>query len=145
MGQKIYVPIAVIVFLLGTAGADLVARTSIGGETFGHALNEHVYYACVEAIGTILLLVPFIAVALVCARAEKRARTRSVGAIFALAMITLFYFYFEGYQGSQYAMLERKWTAAALAIGLLPFFIGIPVVGVVMGVGALAGKYDRRV
>jgi hypothetical protein len=60
-------------------------------------------------------------------------------------MITLFYFYFEGYQGSQYAMLERKWTAAALAIGLLPFFIGIPVVGVVMGAGALAGKYDRRV
>jgi hypothetical protein len=143
MGLKFYLPIAVITFLAATTGSDLVARTSIGGETFRHALDELVYYAYVQIIGTVLLLAPFVGVAFLCARAERRARTRSVAAIFAVAMIVLFYFYFEGYQGSQYAMLDRKWTAAALSIGLLPFFIGVPVALVVAGAAALAGKYDR--
>jgi Na+/H+ antiporter NhaD/arsenite permease-like protein len=64
--------------------------------------------------------------------------------IFAVAMLTLLYFYFEGHQAAERAALQKMWTAAALSIGLLPFFIGGPVVLAVVGAGALAAKFDRR-
>jgi len=144
MGLRVYLPVAVAVFLAATTGADLIARTSIGGQPFAAALHEHFYWAAVQFVATLLLSAPFIAVAFVCARIEKQARDRSVALIFTAAMLTLLYFYFQGYQASERAMLEKMWTAATLSIGLLPFFIGVPVVLTVMGAGALAAKLDRR-
>jgi hypothetical protein len=145
MGLKVYLPVAVVVFLAATAGGDLVARTSIAGQPFDVALQEHVYWAGVQFLGTLLLFAPFVAVAFVCAFADKRARTRSIVVIFAAAMLTLLYFYFQGYQAAERAMLQKMWTAATLSVGLLPFFIGIPVVLAAIGAGALAAKFDRRI
>jgi amino acid permease len=144
MGLKVYLPLAFVVFLAATTGSDLIARTSIAGEPIAAALREHLYYAGVQIVGTIFLLAPFAAVAWVCSRAEKQARIRSVSAIFAVAMFALLYFYFQGHQDAQHAVLEKKWTAAALSIGLLPFFIGVPVVLASWGAAALAAKFDRR-
>jgi hypothetical protein len=59
-------------------------------------------------------------------------------------MLTLLYFYFQGHQGAQLALLDEKWTAAALSIGLLPFFIGVPVVFAAWGAAALAAKFDPQ-
>lgn len=144
MGLKVYLPLAVMVFLVATTGADLVARTSIAAEPFSAALREHLYWAGVQFAGTTLLLAPFVVVAIVCARVEKQARRRSAALIFGGAMLALLYFYFQGHQGAQHALVEEKWTAAALSIGLLPFFVGVPVVLAVIGAGALAAKFDRR-
>ena len=145
MGLRVFLLVAVVVFFAATTGADLVARTSIAGQPFVAALQEHFYWAGVQLVSTMLLLAPFVAVALVCAFAERRARTRSVVLIFAAAMLTLLYFYFQGHQAAERAMLEKLWTAATLSIGLLPFFIGIPVVLAALVAGALAAKFDRRV
>lgn len=144
MGLKVYLPLAVIIFLAATTGSDVVARTSITGEAFNVALRDHLYWAGVQLVGTILLSAPFFVIAFVCARIEKRARSRSAALIFGLAMVTLLYFYFGGYQGAQHAVLEQKWTAAALSVGLLPFFVGFPTILAVFGAGALAAKFDRR-
>ncbi|MBN8842674.1 MAG: hypothetical protein J0H88_05425 [Sphingomonadales bacterium] len=144
MGLKIYLPTAIAMFLAATIGSDVVARMSIAGEAFGAALQEHLYYARVQFIGTILLLAPFAAVAFLSARADRQARSRSVALIFAVAMATLLYFYFRGYQGAQYALAEKKWTAAALSVGLLPLFIGPAVVLASLGASALAMRFDRR-
>lgn len=144
MGLKFYLPLSVAVFIAATTGADLIARTSIAGEPFATALREHLHWAVVQFLGTILLLAPFVAVAFICARVEKQAHSRGVVVIFLLAMLTLLYFYFQGHQGAQYALLEQRWTAAALSIGLLPFFIGVPVVLAAIGAGAFAVKFDRR-
>jgi len=144
MGLKVYLPLAVVAFVGATTGADLYARTSIAGETLSVALREHLHWARVEFAGTVLLLAPFIAVALVCSWAEKKARSRSVALIFAVAILTLLYFYFQGHQGQQHAMLEQRWTAAALSVGLLPFFIGVPVVFASWGAGEFAAMFDGR-
>lgn len=145
MGLKVYLPLALVVFLAGTTGADLVARTSIAGEPFGVALREHLYWAGLQFVGTLMLLAPFVAAAFVCARAGKQARTRTVAPIFTAAMLTLLYFYFQGHQGAQLALLQEKWTASALSVGMLPFYPGIPVVLAVIAAGALAAKYDPRI
>ena len=143
MGLKVYLPLALVVFLAGTTGADLVARTAIAGEPFGVALRDHLYYyAGVQLVGTIFLLAPFVAVSFLCARAGRQARTRSVASIFAVTMLTLFYFYYQGHQGAQLALLEEKWTASALAVGMLPFFPGIPLVLAVLVAGKFAAKLD---
>jgi uncharacterized membrane protein YfcA len=144
MGLKVYLPVALVVFLAATTGADLVARTSIGGQPFAAALHEHLYWAGVEFVGTIFLLAPFVAVAFVCALVEKQSRTRSALLIFAVAMLALLYFYFHGHQAAERAALQKMWTAATLSVGLLPFFVGVPVVLAVMGAGTLAAKFDRR-
>jgi hypothetical protein len=144
MGLKVYLPLAVVVSLAATTGADLIARTAIGGERFASALREHLYFAAVQFVGTVFLLAPFVAVALISTLIEKRARRRTVAPIFGAAMLTLFYFFLEGYQGAQHALLQKRWTAAALSIGLLPFFPGVAVVIGVVGAGALAARFDRR-
>jgi hypothetical protein len=145
MGLKVYLPLALIVFLAGTTGADLIARTSIAGEPFGAALQEHLYYyAGVQIVGTAFLLTPFLAVAYLCARTEEKARGRMVFLIFSAAMLVLLYFYFQGHQAAQYALLEEKWTASALAVGMLPFYPGIPLVLAVLIAGKAAAKWDPR-
>jgi hypothetical protein len=144
MGFKGYLALAAVAFLAATTGSDLVARTSIAGEPVDFALREHLHWAGVQFVGTLLLLAPFLAVAVVCALVEKDARSRSVIAIFTVAMFALLYFYFQGHQAAQHALLEEKWTAATLSIGLLPFFVGGPVLLAVIGAGAAATKLDPR-
>lgn len=144
MGLKVYLPLAVLMFLAATTGADLIARTSIAGQPLSAALREHLYYTGVQFVGTMLLLAPFVAVAVACTRAERKARGRSAFLIFAIAMVTLLYFYFQGHQDAQVALLDKKWTAAALSVGLLPFFIGAPVALAAWGAAALAAKFDPR-
>lgn len=144
MSLKSFLPISAVWFLAATTGSDVVARTTIVGESISSALHDHFYWAGVQFVGTLLLLAPFAAVAIVCAGIEKRARSRSAAPIFGTSMLALLYFYFQGYQASQHAALEHHWTAATLSIGLLPFFIGLPVVVAVIVVGLLAARFDRR-
>jgi len=144
MGLKLYLPIAVMVFAAATAGADVVARTSLAGQLLVAAFQEHLYWAGAALVGTLLLLAPFGAVAGICALAERRARTRSVLVIFALAMLALLYVYFQGYQAAKRAELEHLWTAAALSIGFLPLGIGLAVVSAVTVFGWLATEFDPR-
>jgi hypothetical protein len=145
MGLKVYLPITFVVFVAATLGADVVAQTSIGGKALSDALHEHLYWAGVELVGTLLLFAPFLAVAGICAFVETRARTRTVLAIFSLAMLALLYFYFEGYQAAERAELQHMWTAAALSIGFLPFGIGLGAVLAVIVFGWLAAEFDPRV
>jgi hypothetical protein len=95
-------------------------------EPFAPALSDYLHEAL--SIGTLVLLAPN--VALSCAYAFGRAR--SVFAIFVVAVATLSYFYFQGHFGAQQALLEGHWTAAALAIGLLPFFVGAPLLAIIL-------------
>ena len=144
LGMRFYLFTALALFLAATTGSDLVARTTIAGEPIIGALREHFYWASVQFVGTLFLFAPFVCLALTLSRAEAYVRRRTIFLIGGIAALILGYFYFEGYQGSQRAMLEGRWTAATLSIGLLPFFIGIPTVLGAIGASALAAKIDPR-
>ena len=145
MGLKLYLTVSLAVFVAATTGSDVFASMTVGGRPFATALHENLYWAGMEFVGTMFLLAPFVAVAFVCALVEKQSRARSALLIFALAMLTLLYFYFEGHQAAERDALQKMWTAASLSVGLLPFVIGVPVVLAVAGAGALAAKFDPRV
>ena len=144
MKLKRYLALAVLAFVVATAGSDLVARTSIAGEKMTQALSKQLYWNWEQFAGSLLLAAPFIAVACICALAQRRARDRGGVVIFTIATITLLYFYFSGYQASQHALLESKWTAAALAFGLLPFFVGIPVVLAAALAGVVVARREMK-
>lgn len=144
MRSRTYFLIALLAFFVAATGSDLFARITIGQRSLGGAVSEHIEWAGMTLIGLLLLLAPFLVVALICATANKRARTRSAVTIFAAALIALLYFYFGAFQAAERAVLDAHWTAAALAIGLLPFFVGIPAVLLTATAAALAAGFDRR-
>ena len=140
---KIYLPLAVLFFLVATTGVDIFARIKIAGEPFAQALKESLYWSGVQFVMTIMLLVPFVLIALICAYGQKRAPGLRIAVIFAIAMVPLLYFYVDGHFAAQQAMKAEHWTAAALSVGLLPFFIGAPVVLLTFGVTAAVAGFDR--
>ncbi len=144
MTMKAYLLTAVAVFSAAVTGSDLIARMTIAGNTFGYAVSKHLHWASLTITGVIILFLPFLGIALICGAANKRAKTRSTTALFLVAMAALTYFYFGGFQASQQAMLDKRWTAAALSIGLLPFFVGLPLLSVVAIVAAVIARFDRR-
>lgn len=144
MKVRTYLLIAAAIFIAVVTGSDPIARVTIVGSTLEEAVEEHMRWASLTLGGIVFLFAPFGFSALICGAANRRAKTRSAAALFFIALATLTYFYFGGFQASQYAMLDKRWTAAALSIGLLPFFIGLPlVVGVAIGAAAIA-RFDRR-
>ncbi|ATE63742.1 hypothetical protein [Rhizorhabdus dicambivorans] len=144
MPIRAYLLIAITAFLVAVTGSDLITRMTVGGDSFSEAVHGHLEWASTTKLGIAFLFMPFGVAAIVCGAVNRRSKTRSAATIFFIAMAALAYFYFSGFEGSHHAMLERKWTAAALSIGLLPFFVGIPL-SVMVGIAALAAAgFDRR-
>lgn len=144
MKTKSYLLISLVAFLIAVSGSDLFARTTIAGEEFGYAVAEHLRWASLTIVGIVLLFVPFGGAALICGSANKRGKTRSVATIFCISMLVLGYFYFGGFQAAQHALIEKKWTAATLSVGLLPFFIGIPMLALIAIAAAVVARTDRK-
>jgi hypothetical protein len=117
------------IFLLSTTFADVFARMNIGGEAFDVALSDSLYWSAVQWVGTIMLLAPFVLVAMLAASVARI--TRPIFGVLFLALFSaiLFSMYFSAHQASQEYMIEKMWTAAALSVGLLPFR-AIPLVAV---------------
>ena len=144
MKLSTYLMLAVIAFVVATLGSDLIAQTFVSGKSATDALSDHLHYASVEFVGQLMLAAPFIAIALICAAAQKRAGEKSAVTVFGFAMISLICFYFNGYLAAEHAMLMKHWTDAALYIGLLPFLIGVPAV-LISGLACfLAANWRQR-
>lgn len=129
----VFFSLAVLLFLIATLGSDVVARTTVGGEGLVKALSDHVYYAFIQPIGTAMLLAPFLLLGWMAASAAKRKGFDAGLGVFLLGLLMLGFMYFSGYQDSQGFVKERKWTAATLSIGLLPFK-SIPLLLICLGV-----------
>lgn len=144
MRFRIYLLISLAAFLVAVTGSDIYAHISIGGLSSAQAIQAHLDWVGMTLVGLVILLMPFVGVAFVSAAANGRLRTRSAVTIFGISLLALLYFYFDGFQAAQQAMLDRKWTAAALSVGLLPFLIGIPTVVLAAAAAAMAMGFDRR-
>jgi hypothetical protein len=144
MTLKTYLAIAMVAFVAAVTGSDLVARMTVGDLPFREAFKEHLEWASLTLVGLLSLLAPFVCVAVICGKTNVKARTRSVGAIFVSSLLALGYFYFGAFQAAEQAMLDERWTAAAFSIGLLPFFVGLPLVLLSLGAALTAARFDPR-
>ena len=128
-----FVGLAVLLAIVATLGSDVVARTSIGGQSFAAAAKEHLYYAATQPVGTALLIAPFLLLGWIAASAAKQKGLEAGFAVFLAGAILLGLMYFSDYQDSRISMKERRWTAATLSIGFLPFK-SIPLLLLCLGV-----------
>ena len=132
-----YEALGLAVFAVATFGFDVMARVRIGQQAVSEAMSEHLYYAGLEPVGTVMLFAPFGLLALICARVAARANMGGALGIFCAFALVLLLIYFRGYQDSQQAMIEHKWTAAALSVGFLPFTaVPVLIVAAIVGLGA---------
>ncbi|MEN3749629.1 hypothetical protein TPR58_20820 [Sphingomonas sp. HF-S3] len=134
MRAKTYLLAGILAFVASVTGSDLVARMTVTGSDPATALADHLEWAMLTPIGLLFLLLPFAGTALVCAAVSERNRT-ATAIIYAVAIAVLACTYFDGFMTSQHALLDGRWTAAALSIGLMPLFTGLPVL---LGVGLAA-------
>lgn len=130
---------AVLLFLAATLGADVVARTTAGGQGLGHALTEHAHYALVQPVATAMLFAPFLLLGWMSASLAGRKGFDAGLGVFLLGTLLLGFTYFSGYQDSQGCMKRHMWTAAALAVGLLPVK-SLPLLLICLGGRWLLGR-----
>jgi hypothetical protein len=137
--------LSMLCFFVSTNGFDTLARVLVAHQPFGAALNESGYYAIIQPIGTLMLAAPFLVAGLLSVAVLRRADLVKASLFFVVVVAILDWFYFLGYWNAQHAILERKWTAASLSIGLLPF-ISIPVIIIAaIAVMVIAWNHKRSV
>jgi len=125
-------------FVLVAEGFDILARVQIGGESFTAALSETIHYSLVQPTATLFSFAPFAAIAWICGSLARVARARATG-LMAACLILFALMYYGGHTDSQRYMHQRSWTAAALAVGLIPFK-SIAVVLVALGLRFVLGR-----
>ena len=140
----LYFSMATVAFLLATTGSDIFTRMTIGNQSFGLALTQHFYWAGVQFIGTLLLFLPFGFMAAIGSWIEDNAKRWKGILIFGLPTLYLMYAYFEGYHASKIAELDKRWTAATLDVGFLPFG-AVPVVLMAWLIGYVAVRAHPKV
>lgn len=119
--------LSLICFIIIANGSDIAALILVGKKSLGVASSESFYYTMVQPVGTAWLLLPFLALGCISAEVGKRTNVITSYSIFFISLVVLGWLYFSGYWGAQQALTERRWTAAALSIGTLPFR-SIPIV-----------------
>ena len=144
MRLRSYLLLALAVFVIAVTGSDMAAKMAVSGLSLVEALKQHLEWASLTIIGILFLFAPYAVTALICAKLNEHCRTRTAATLFVLTLIALSYFYFGGFYAAEQAMAAERWTAAALSIGLLPFFIGVPVLLGLIGAAFIARKLDRR-
>ena len=125
-------------FVLVVGGFDILARVQIGGESVSNALSETIHYSLVQPVGTLFSFAPFAAVAWICGSLASVSRARAIG-LMAACLILFAFMYYGGHTDSQRYLHQRMWTAAALAVGLIPFK-SIPIVLVAFGLRFVLGR-----
>jgi hypothetical protein len=143
MNMRWFLALAAVAFLIATTGSDVFARVTIGDQTLTKAVSEHFYWAGVQLVGTLMLLAPFGFLAVIASWVQDRTNTRIAVALFAIPTLYLIYSYFEGYQASQIALLDERWTAATLSVGFLPF-AAAPIVLLAWLVGLILVRLTRK-
>jgi hypothetical protein len=142
MNIRWFLAVAAIAFVFATTDSDVFARVTIGGETISKAASDHFYWAGVQFIGTLMLLAPFGFLAVIASWVQERTSSWKAVILFTVPIGYLMYSYFSGYQASQVAMLDERWTAAALSIGFLPF-AAAPIVLVTWLAGFIIVRLKR--
>ena len=110
-----FVALAIGLFLAVDLAADVAARVSVRAQATNLAVSEHLQLAGRQLVGTAILALPFVGLALIGLPVLRR-RGGAVGVAFLVGGALLLGVAFGvGYREVAHALVERHWTAAALS------------------------------
>lgn len=116
----------------------------VAGDAFGYALRNALVVAARGLIGTMVLMAPFFVLAYLAVWVARKASVLLAAIVFVPPVAVLEWYYHWGYVAAEHALLQKKWTAAALSIGLLPFFVGVPAVAAAVVLGVFLVRFWGR-
>lgn len=126
-------------FVVAHIGFEIFARLWVERNTTWEAVSETLYYSAIQPVGTVMLLAPFVLLGWMAGSLAWKQTFKGGTVLFVAGAVVLGLIYFGGHIGAEQAMQNRKWTAAALSIGLLPFQ-SIPVLFVILVIRLLMGR-----
>jgi drug/metabolite transporter (DMT)-like permease len=130
--QRIVAPLTLASFLVAVVGGDIGSQIVVSEKSTSDAISDAIKYS--GFLGTAMLAFPFIAADLLSVEVGRRVPLTVTMWFFAALSVALIALYFLGYWSSRQALLEHKWTASALAVGLLPMqSLPILLVGLIVG------------
>jgi hypothetical protein len=131
LAYSAFIALACLAFIVSTIVFGALAKVIVAGDTIEHALSEHLHYMTI--VGSLVLLSPFLALAGIGVGFRNKRGAKFGFVAFFAGLIPLMGLYWFGYIGSEEALLNRKWTAAALSVGLLPFQSVVVLIVVLVG------------
>ena len=145
--QHRYVVVSVTYFIVANPLLEVTARLAIGKQDLLPAIGETLYLAMVWPLTPLVLGLPFWGLGTIAAKVGRRSSPRMAVVALVSGVIMLTALYCFGHLGAQESVAHRRWTDAALLIGLLPL-LSVPVLIVVhlLGlvlVGVHAGLGER--
>ena len=96
-----------------------------------------------DPLSMALLVAPFAALAVFAPLFATDRSSPWRWSLVAVAGLALVAFYFNGFVDSEHALEQRKWTAAALSVGLMPFVSLFFMLGAAL-VAALGKAFGQR-
>jgi hypothetical protein len=139
-----FLALGVGAFLVADVGFEVLARLWIGRNPLGQATSETLYSLATQPVGTLMLLAPFLLIAWMAASLARRRTFERGLLLFMVAAGALGVLYFVGHVEAEQALKSRRWTAAALSVGLLPFE-SIPVLLLALIARWLLARKSREV
>jgi hypothetical protein len=131
---------AFVISIISTLVYDVSARVSTAGDTVAAAIRLHFLHI---GLWEMLLFLPFFVVAWMGRALAVKGRPVSAYVLAAVGFAVMSWLYYGGYHASQSALLQEKWTASALSVGLLPFQAAAAICVLFLPWGALMYPASR--
>ncbi|MEW6333294.1 MAG: hypothetical protein AB1558_03420 [Thermodesulfobacteriota bacterium] len=108
-------------YVLCDVGFGVYAQIKAENISIYPSLIEKLYDRATQPLGTIMMMAPFLFLGGISASFAQKNRIPIAISLFLITFSVLGYMYFLGHMHYEMHILEKKWTAASLSLGLLPF------------------------
>lgn len=138
-----FLPFSILGYLVVILGFNALAHISVANKAPSTAVVDVLRHAIESPFASVLLFLPFLGTQVLAVEVAVRSGAKRAVPFFLGVAIAIGWLFYYGYSGAQHALLEQKWTAAALATGM-PLILSVLVL-IVAGVvaGGLNWRYGR--
>lgn len=117
----LFLAVTLVGYVICDVGFGVYARIKIQNLSIYQSIMEKLYYSAIQPLGTMMMMAPFLFLGGISASFAQKNNISIAFLLFLITFSVLGYMHFLGHMNSEMYMLEKKWTAASLSIGLLPF------------------------
>ena len=129
-----FLAISSLFFLAATLGADILAQVTVGHMGAVTAMREHLHFAYIEPIKTILLFLPFLLTSWISSSLALHcgSKTGATVVLIGCFAITLLYFFYGYLSAATNPLGGGPLTIVSLPVKAIPIIIGCAIARLVL-------------
>jgi hypothetical protein len=117
----LFLILAIVGYLICDLGFGVYIEVKMRHLSIYKSLYDNLYHIATQPLGTIMMVAPFLFLGWISASLAQKYKLSAAILLFLATFAVLGYMYFSGHMAYEACLLEKKWTAVALSVGLLPF------------------------